>query len=117
MESNFMKIPLGYRLLKWGEEIRTGDMYCDYDGKWKNLNHYIGEPVDLGWSPCITKEKIEKINYTEQQKSFVLKKLNKERAFNGDSAIKVKGAQLSLFSSLAQDGIIETINENRFYKK
>lgn len=109
--------PEGYRLLENGEITKDKDIYhCNF--VWLPLSRYdLNQKYIKGqWNTLARKIEISKINYTEQQKNIILKKLKKERAFNGDSAIPVKKHQLPLYFSLSENKIIDSIN-NRFFLK
>ena len=115
-----MKLLKNHRYLKDGEIIKRGDLYYEkWEKVWLHVNrrHFEKPFIKKLWGSSIlcTKLEIEKVLYSEDDKNFILKKLKKERALNGDSALKIKGVKFPLCYTLAKDKIISVIDDNRFY--
>lgn len=69
------------------------------------FRHRIYEILDI---------KRELVEITEKQKQTIINLFKKSRAFNGDSALEVKGKNIDICYQLANQGILKTIN-NKFY--
>ncbi len=120
--SNDRKMPQGYRLLKNGEITTEEDLcynlYLDITGEpmpWKSLNRTdLKQTYDVRFWPLVCR-KIKTIEITKGLEDYILNKLKSERAFNGDSALKMEGNDFDICEHLSNKGIIKCIDYNRFY--
>lgn len=116
------EIPEGYRFLKIGEVVLKEDFFSwcgSLDiNNWNSYNNtpYItlGKPFSVENAPVIRKIKNEVKQCNEQVTNVIKNELKKHRAFNQDSALKVKEKQLPYYLFLTKNNIIKEC-EGKFY--
>jgi hypothetical protein len=108
--------PKGYKILDYGERIRSDDIYFNVCRiKWMSLDGYGENNIYQKGSLFIARKVKKKVDYSQEEKVYIINMLKSQKAFNGDSALKVEEKDFDICEYLSENNIIKCINPDRFY--